>query len=169
MKAIKELIKYSFIIIFLSSSSCDGSDEQEIPTGNHSFYCYIDGDLFVPKGNPNITTSPSNDGLALLQYDSFFQADVKDFEKYVVMFNISNWTEGIFNLSESDGDFYNHSINHAMIKIDDIWYLSKENSGNVIFSEADIEGNTYGTFEFTLYNENDENDTIQITSGHFDD
>ena len=29
--------------------------------------------------------------------------------------------------------------------------------------------NTKGTFEFTLYNENDDSDVIHVTGGYFDD
>jgi hypothetical protein len=84
-----------------------------------------------------------------------------------VTFNITDWGVGFYNLSESNGDYYNHSINHAMIRRDGAWYVSIENSGNVNFIEADIDGNTRGTFEFILYNENDPSDTINITDGQF--
>ena len=168
MKIIKELIKYSFIILFISSSSCDGSDEQEIPSGNHSFYCYIDGNLFVPRGNPNITTSPSNDGLRISITDNFYQIEANDYSNYVVFINLKDINLETINLSESSGSFYDFNINHAIIKKDGLKYLSKNSSGSIILSDNSNE-NVIGTFEFTLYNENDESDTIQITNGHFDD
>lgn len=168
MKSIAKLLNYSIIIILLSASSCKRTNEQEIPTGDHSFYCYIDGELFVPKGNTNITTTPYNSGLSYLIYDDYFRAEATDHKKYVVMFNISNWGIGTYKLSDSD-NYYNKSINHAMVNVNGTWYISKNNSGSVTFIEKNSHGNVKGTFEFTLYNKNDDSDTIHVTDGHFDD
>jgi hypothetical protein len=168
MKTIKKIIKYSFVIFFLSSSSCDGSDEQEIPTGDHSFYCYIDGDLFVPKGNPNISTSPTNDGYTFYKWENNTTVIAKDYNKFTVFFNTLSRDLGEKELENSSGSFLDYSINHAIVKKNGVKYLSKDNSGTIVFTE-NTENNVKGTFEFTLYNENDESDTIQITNGHFDD
>jgi len=170
MKVIKKIIKYAFIVVFLSSASCNGSDDQDIPTGDHSFYCYIDGELFVPRGNPNFSTSPDDDGLHFLEYDAFFSVTAKDYRKYTVFFNTINREIGTVTLKESNGNsyFYNYSINHAIVRKNGILYLSKENSGTITFIESNAD-NVKGTFEFTLYNENDDNDTIQVTNGHFND
>ena len=166
MKLLK-FLNYSIIIVLLSASSCKRTNEPEIPTGDHSFYCYIDGELFVPKGNTNFT-SPSDDGLFLLKNEDYFKAEVYDYRKYFIMFNISDWSVGTHTLSESD-NYYNYNINQAMVKVNTTWYKSKANSGYVTFLEAGLNSNTKGTFEFTLYNENDDSDTIHITDGHFDD
>lgn len=155
-------------MLFLTNGSCE-KPEQEIPTGDNTFSCFINGELFVPKGNTNVTTTPTNDGLSFYKYEDFFQANIQDYEKYYVMFNIVNWEIGTFNVSNSSGVLTDHSLNHAMVRMDGIWYLSKENSGTVTFSEASIDGNTKGIFEFTLYNENDDSDVIHVTNGQFDD
>lgn len=168
MKISKRYLIYSFFILFLTNSSCE-KPEQEIPTGNHTFSCFIDGELFVPKGNTNISTTPTTDGLSLYKNKGYFQASVRDYKKFRVMFNIRDWNVGSHTLSESSSDYYDHSINHAMVRRDGVWYISKANSGSVIFSDANIEGNTKGTFEFILYNENNINDIINITNGQFDD
>lgn len=168
MKTIKKIIKYVFIIVFLSSASCNPSDEQEIPTGDHSFYCYIDGELFVPRGNSNITTSPSSDGYTFYKWDNNTTVIAKDYRKYTVFFNTINRNIGIVNLSDSSGSLHDYNNNHAIIRKNGVLYLSKENSGTITFTESSTD-NVKGTFEFTLYNENDDNDTIQVTDGHFDD
>lgn len=168
MKTIKKIIKYVFIIVFLSSASCNPSDEQEIPTGDHSFYCYIDGELFVPRGNSNITTSPSSDGYTFYKWDNNTTVIAKDYRKYTVFFNTINRNIGIVNLSDSSGSLDDYNNNHAIIRKNGVLYLSKENSGTITFTESSTD-NVKGTFEFTLYNENDDNDTIQVTDGHFDD
>jgi hypothetical protein len=168
MKTSKKYFIYSFFLLFLMSNSCE-KPEQEIPTGDHTFSCFIDGELFVPKGNTSISTTPTNDGLSLYKHENYFQASARDYKKFRVMFNIIDWNIGLHDLSESNGDYYNHSINHAMGRRDGVWYLSKEDSGSINFIEADIEGNTKGTFDFKLYNENDVNDVIHVTNGNFDD
>jgi len=166
MKTFKNIVKYSFFILLFTSASCN--DEQELPTGDHSFYCYIDGELFVPRGNPNITTSPSDDGLRISITGDFYQIEAKDYSKYTVFLNIKDIDLETINLEESNGSFYDFDINHAIIRRNSVKYLSKDNSGTIIFTE-NTDDNVKGTFEFTLYNENDENDTIQVTNGHFDD
>ena len=82
--------------------------------------------------------------------------------------NIKDIDLNVINLNESDGSFYNYDINHAIIRKNGVLYLSKENSGTITFTESSSD-NVKGTFEFTLYNENDESDTIHVTDGHFDD
>ena len=59
-------------------------------------------------------------------------------------------------------------MNHAIIKINNKTYLSKDNSGSVTFTKVS-DTNVEGTFEFTLYNENDDSDTIRVTNGKFND
>ncbi len=165
MKTLKQLLLYSLLLLIFTNGSCV---KPEIPTGDNSFSCYINGELFVPKGSSDIgSTLPINsDGLIISENESFFQASAGNQEKYLLMFNIVDWDESTFNLSVSDGNYYNHNISHAMLNVDGIWYHSKDNSGTVTFIEANIEGNTTGTFEFTLYNEND---IIHVTDGNFDD
>ena len=164
MKTIVKLLNLGLVIILLSSSSCK---RQEIPDDAH-FYCYIDGKLFVPKGSSNITTTPSDTGLSYLIYDDYFRAEATDHKKYVVMFNITKWGVGTYKLSESD-NYYNKGINQAMANVNKTWYISKNNSGTVTFLEVNSRGNVKGTFEFTLYNENDDSDTIHITGGYFEE
>lgn len=58
-----------------------------------------------------------------------------------------------------------HTLNHATVKLHNKRYLSKKNSGSVTFT--DLSASPTGTFEFTLYNENDESDIIKVTRGRF--
>jgi len=166
VKYLNIFIAITIIVLF---NSCT---KKEPPTGDHTFSCYINGELFVPKGNGNLSsTSPVDDGLSFIKYETYIQVKATDYKKYNVMFNIVNWNEGSFSLSASDGSYYNHTINHAMVGIRKTgkWYLSKDNSGTVTFTKADLNGDTKGTFEFTLYNENDPTDIIHVTNGKFDD
>ncbi len=163
MKTFKIFLLYSFLMLFLTNGSCKKPD---IPTGDHTFSCFIDGKLFVPKGNSSFSDGPFNDGLSFLRYDTFFSGSAKDFKEYTVFFNIKDFATGTFNLKASNGSFYDNSYSHAIVRHNNVYYLSKENSGSVTFSEA--ADNVVGTFEFTLYNENNENDIIRVTNGNFD-
>jgi len=151
-----------------ASVSCNITDDEVVPTGDHTFSCYINGDFFVPKGS--ITSMPYNDGLSFLRYE-FFAATAKNQTKNaIVYFTITDWKEGTFNLTESNGLFPPsdpNNINHAIVGINGIKYLSKENSGIVTFTTV-TETVVKGTFEFTLFNENDDSDVIHITNGNFD-
>ena len=167
MKTLLKITSYLFVVLLVSTSACK---KQKLPSGDHSFYCYIDGELFVPKGEVNLNPKPyDSDGLTFLQYDEFFRAQAKNYPT-TIMFNIVNWGRGTHHLSEST-DYYDFNTNHAMARVNGIWYKSKSNSGSVTFTESRLDGddNTMGTFEFTLYNENDDSDVIHVTGGHFDD
>lgn len=156
------------MVFVLSSSSCEKPDDQERPTGDHTFSCYIDGELFVPKPNPNISTTPSDDGFTFYKWDDNTTATARDYVKYTVFFNTIDREIGTIDLGNSSGSFYTYNINHAIVRKNGVLYLSKENSGTVTFTEI-TENNVIGTFEFTLYNENDDTDVIHVTDGRFDD
>ena len=170
MKTLLKISSYLFVVLMFFTSSCR---KIYLPFGDHSFYCFINGKLFIPKkGEANIfSTKPyDSSGLIIWKNDEVFRIEASDQKKYIIMFNIVNWGKGTHYLSEGTY-FYDKSVNHAMIKVDHKWYKSKPNSGKVVFNKAKIDGddNTKGTFEFTLYNENDESDVIHVTGGHFDD
>ncbi len=162
MKTLLKITFYLFVVLIFTTSSC-----RKLPHGDHSFYCYINGELFVPKGDPNFTTSPYVEPLAFYVNQDNFR--VRAFNsKYHIMINIVDWDIGTHYLSQSE-DYYDYSKNHARVGVNQTWYISKPNSGKVTFTEASLDGNIKGTFEFTLYNENDDSDVIHVTGGHFDD
>ncbi len=156
-----------------TSVSCNKTDDDVIPTGDNTFSCYIDGVFFVPKGS--ITSMPYDDGLSFLRNEYFeseyFRTEARNTNKNIVIyFSILDFNMDTFNLTESNGLFDPsdpNDINHAIVGVNGIKYLSKENSGAVTFTEV-TDTNVNGTFEFTLYNENDDSDVIHITQGNFD-
>ena len=168
MKTIKRVFFFSSFLLLLTSSSCETND---IDTREYRFSCYINGQLFVPKGSTNlVSTSPNNDGVFFLVYEDFFNVKSYNSGKFVYI-TILNQNIGKFDLNKSHGIYGlddPNTTNHAIIHINNKTYLSKENSGSVTFTEVS-ETNVEGTFEFTLYNENDDSDTIRITNGKFND
>ncbi len=163
------------ILLLSTASSCTDDEPTEIPTGDHTFSCYIDGELFVPY--QEIDWNPGggdSDGLSIYIYDNFFAAYARYFETTTVYLNIgAEWGVGTFNLADSNGWITedSHEINHAIVINNGIKYLSKEGSGSITVTESYYpeSGGVKGTFEFTLYNENDDTDTIHVTNGKFDD
>ena len=173
MKTLKHLVLYSVILLIFTNNSCK---KPETPTGNNTFSCYIDGELFVPEGGSSIyTPGPISDGLSLYAYDEHFTAYARNSESIIVYFNIgADWGVGTFYLVNSNGLFRPsdpYDINHAIVEKNGIKYLSKEGSGNITIIESSYpeSGGIKGTFEFTLYNENDDTDVIHVTNGKFDD
>jgi hypothetical protein len=164
-KTIKRVLFFSSFFLLLTSSSCETND---IETGDESFSCYINGQLFIPKANVNLLgTLPHQNNLSFGKDSSFLIRAAN--QDYGIFFSIENFSLGEFNLSESDGNNFNYQLSHIIIRTrEDKTYLSKDNSGSVTFTEVS-DTNVEGTFEFTLYNENDETDIIKITKGKFND
>jgi hypothetical protein len=168
MKTIKRVLFFSSFLLLLTSSSCETNDKE---TGDVRFSCYINGQLFVPKGSTNlVSTSPNNDGFSIYLYDDFISLKVSNSSDFVY-FSITNYKIGKIDLDNSlgfSGPSDSHTMNHAVVKFNNKTYLSRDNSGSVTFTEVS-DTNVEGTFEFTLYNENDDSDTIRVTSGKFND
>ena len=81
MKTIKRVLFFSSFFLLLTSSSCETND---IETGDVRFSCYINGQLFTPKGSTNLTsTSPNNDGVFFLVYDNFFNVKSYNSDNFV--------------------------------------------------------------------------------------
>ena len=164
-KLIKTIVFLGSLLLLLTSSSCDNDD---IETGDESFSCYINGQLFVPKARPlSFTTSPLSKKL-IFNRGSYFSVEAKDHEKYSIFIMIRNFKDsGSHSLQQNN---FNGITNYVWIRtiINGENYTSKENSGTVTFTEVS-DTNVAGTFEFTLYNENDETDIIKITKGKFND
>ena len=165
MKTIKRVLFFSSFLLLLTSSSCETND---IETGDESFSCYINGQLFIPKANVNLLdTFPLQEELVFNRDTYFFIRAVN--KEYGIFFNITNFDLGRFNLNTSNRNNFNYQLSHIIIRTrEDKTYLSKDNSGSVTFTEVS-DTNVEGTFEFTLYNENDETDIIKVTNGKFND
>jgi len=157
----------SALLVLITITSCQTDD---IDTGEASFSCYINGELFTPKASTSISVLPPGEKL-VFNRDSYFFVKTTDHRDFRIFFNIENFETGIFNLGVSDGNSYEYQINHAIIIAyagGDKKYISKGNSGSITFTRVS-DTNVEGTFEFTLYNENDVNDIIRITDGKFND
>ena len=175
MKKLLNFLILGFVLVLFTNASCTEPDPP-IPTGDHTFSCRINGELFIPKATGDAwSTLPTGDGLEFLKYNNDLSYSVKaSNSEYRVYFNIINWKLGTFILADSNGLFgYSQGdpgeINHAIVIKNGLKYLSKQGSGNITFTEVnDTDKNKKGTFKFTLYNEQNTNDVLEITNGQFD-
>ena len=159
----------SFLLV-LSIFSCH-KNTVEIPTGDGTLSCYINGELFLPAENVPGGIFFQRNGLTISKYDEYMKLVARDYKKYLIYFMIVDYGEGTYTLSDSDGGFEPTTAsgkkNDAIVTIDGVRYLSKEGSGTVTFTDT-TGTELKGTFEFTLYNEKDDSDVIHVTDGRFD-
>ena len=172
IKKMKKTQKFLILGFILAFSSCTEPD-LPIPKGNHTFSCKINGELFLPQGTGGGWSSlPTGDGLYFNKYNNDLSYSVSaSNSKYRVYFGIYNRIVGTFTLVDSDGVFHpgdRGDINHAIVLKNGVKYVSKQGSGTVTFIELSDDGNKRGTFEFTVYNENNSSDVLYVTSGQFD-
>ncbi|MGJ8745993.1 hypothetical protein [Polaribacter sp.] len=166
MKTIKTIFFFSSLFILLTSSSCETNDDLEF--GENSFSCYINGELFTPKPSTSISTSPVSKKL-IFNRDSFFSVSAKDHDKYTIFIMIRNFEDkNSHSLKLNNTQNVDDSYANIYTLINGKKYISKDDSGIVTFTNV-TDSNVEGTFEFTLYNVNDDNDVIQITNGKFND
>lgn len=172
MNTLKLILFNVFALILFANGSCS-KPEPIIPTGNHTFSCRINGKLFLPKSSSPIgTVGSTGDGLSFLRLNNNLDiAPLAYNSPTAINFYIKNYAIGIFILTDSNGRIeypYDNPDNQATLLYNGVKYLSKQGSGHVTFTDVTTE-NVKGTFEFTLYNENDNNDVIHVTEGKFDD
>jgi hypothetical protein len=172
---VKKLLNFlilGFVLALFINASCTEPDPP-IPTGDHTFSCSINGELFLPKGTGGGWSSlPTGDGLYFNEYNSNLSYSVSaSNSKFRVYLGIYNWKVGTFTLTDSDGAFHpgdRGEINHAIVLKNGVKYLSKQGSGSVVFTVG-TDADSKGTFEFDVYNENNSDDILHITNGQFDD
>ena len=163
----KKIILYcTYLCCLLIISSCEIQDINS--EGDNTFSCYINGEAFVPKPQTTISTSPLSKKLEFNR-GSFFSIKAKDHDKYSIFILIREFEDKDshplkFNNPQNGGN----SHAYITVLINGEKYITKDNSGIVTFTNI-TDNNVEGKFEFTLYNENDNSDKIQVTNGKFND
>lgn len=141
----------------------------EIPMGNNTFSCNVNGRLFLPRGYSG-GVMPGGDGISFLKGNGFYNVMAKDYREYTIYFNIKDPQVGTFNLEESDGALPgsdNRDITHAIVRSNHALFISKPGSGTITLEEYS-DDNIVGTFEFTVYRQDNPSQTLLITNGNFD-
>jgi hypothetical protein len=174
MKKLLKFLSPGLVLALFNNASCNEPD-LPIPTGDHTFSCRINGKLFLPQAIGGWSTSPSSshDGLSYYVKPDYFNIQTGNNEYNMFYINIINWKVGTFNLIDSNGyvgpqNGDPRDINHVIVIKNGVKYLSKQGSGSVIFTVV-TDTDSKGTFEFDVYNENNNSDVLHITNGQFDD
>ena len=174
MKTINRILFFSGLaMLVFVGNSCESDD---IDPNDYRFSCFIDGKVFVPENKKegegdidftfllNTKPSGSTEGLTISKYRGFIRLRATNSSGYVYFSIDNNIGENLLEYSHGQ-EGGAHTLNHATVKLHNKRYLSKKNSGSVTFT--DLSASPTGTFEFTLYNENDESDIIKVTRGRF--
>ena len=174
MKTINRILFFSGLaMLVFVGNSCEFDD---IDPNDYRFSCFIDGKFFVPEdgrhGEPdfsnllNTKPSGSTEGLTISKQRGYIRVKARNSSGDYVFFWIVDYEIGENLLEKSYGRGQgSDAFNYATAKQNIKRYLSKKNSGSVTFT--DLSASPTGTFEFTLYNENDESDIIKVTRGRF--
>ena len=194
---VKSTLKTTLLVglfISLMAASCKkgGVEPEEVRrTGDGTISFFVDGELWQNSAGTGHSWTPG--GGATYSY-SFYSELEKDnytvkgkvwdesvfYNSIFYMALVDKGTDSIYHLQNGNGVMTSaidpFDVNHITLSIEGggKTYISKENFGwvkqTVIFSDSTHTGvkDRYGTFEATLFNEEDSTDFIQITDGRWD-
>ncbi|TYP96487.1 hypothetical protein C7447_10753 [Tenacibaculum adriaticum] len=170
------------VVTFFNCSNNDDPQDQLPPitqTGANTFGCIINGEILTPKDGRGV---PQAKGLFVAHYsNNNIVFDVGNFKDdngdsiYIYIYNLTSIGTYSFGLSTGQSiSTFEPDFNHCWTRTFDTTtggkkYLSNINSGTIIITRFDpINFIISGTFELTTFEENDPNNTIEITDGRFD-
>ncbi|MBN4071475.1 hypothetical protein JYT72_03075 [Crocinitomix catalasitica] len=163
------LLAFCFTLISVLAS-CDKNKPKELPpiteTGANTFGCYLDGQVFTPKGNlatPGLESTfySSNNGLWIAAINK------TDFGSTIVIYvRIGDGLDspGVYQniYGTSSPDYIDYGLAEGN------YYIDSMTTHFVEITKLDLEQNLVsGRFEFSVVNPVS-NDTIRITDGRFD-
>jgi len=161
------------MVIFSIASSCKKptKTEEQLPTGENTLYCYVDGNLYIPKTGNSVPPVPA------IYYsgcpnDSSFLITARDITLYFyngiiqtgsIFLNQSNFDACLVH--SSHGYYTKEEVNNGIIFTK--FYYTHDGSGTIKITYLSNDKRKFkGTFEMTVYHE-DTNEEIHITDGHF--
>ena len=171
----------SIFLLVINFNSCKKKTEEkknELPTGENTFYCYIDGELYLPKGDgwaiPKIPGLNFSNCLDWVSFDIY--AGNVDIKRDINLHFHNGISEtGTITLMQSNYDMCYVGDNHGNLTVIENehgvdvqkYYYTHDGSGAInITYLSDDKRHFKGTFEMTVYHE-DTNAPIHITDGHF--
>ena len=179
----KQIILFlSIFLLVINFNSCKKKTEEkknELPTGENTFYCYIDGELYVPKGDG--WAIPKIKGLNYIKCDidspSFFIRAYNVENKKAINIHFENGIEntGAITLMQSNYDTCDmNTCNAYLAVVENVngistskWYFTHDGTGTVDITYLSNDKKHFiGTFDMIVYHE-DTNAPIHITDGHF--
>ncbi|WP_034061124.1 hypothetical protein [Lacinutrix jangbogonensis] len=190
----KILITTTLILLLLFGCSKDDENNAFIPslpeatqTGKNTFGCYIDGVLLTPRNGEGANGFPDT-GMSFSALGDapdyiYNEINIRDFKSGtggqmdIHIIDLHANGEGSFIINESnceDNVDANNNINIRCRLLDKQtntynWYCSIENGGTLTITRYDFDnGIISGTFNCTVQNYDNPEDSIEITQGRFD-
>ena len=177
---------YLFLITVLLLSCNDNENviqvipEDKLPpitqTGENTFGCLIDGNVFIPKDKTGYTPPGGGTprGIEIFGNNSVFVIQARNYINATIYIyipeNLPNQIEYVFD--ESPGVSYglnSPDYAHIFCIINNKKYLSFENSGSILFTKVNQTSGLYaGVFSAKFKNIDDKNDILEISEGRFD-
>lgn len=162
-------LKIILILVTTLNSSCEDVNTNE-STGNDTFSCYINGDLYIPSAGTGIgggDIRPFNWSYSNLDNPSnpyFFK--IKGGGKYTLSIVSITPKLGKNILTQELDDTVDFSHSGMIVKNEIEFFNTRNNqeNGYVNFTELS-ETKAKGTFECTLYDENGKE--LKVTQGKF--
>ncbi|WP_226064222.1 DUF6252 family protein [Kaistella polysaccharea] len=149
-------------------------DRADVPAGNKTFSCKINGNLFTPKYS-DLNSSPTNKGLYIDKginnwKDLLIIAQNSDTQTKVILY-VKDYAIGTFDLFQSNGNLFplNNQTTQATLIYNGQKFLSKDNASGQIIITHKTDTDIKGSFELKLYSEDNPSNYIIITEGRFDD
>ena len=171
-------LKTAFLLFTLTFFNCENNDPQDqLPpitqTGENTFGAIVDGNIFIPKDKTGYSAPGGGRprGISVLRGTSYFSIAVSNYNNvYMYIYIPKNVPlETTYNFKLSGGNPANGDEPHCFAIINDIGYISYENSGTITFTKIDeIKGIISGIFSLKLKNKDNETEIIEITDGRFD-
>jgi hypothetical protein len=188
----KTKILTALILLLVLSCNKDDDTNEFTPTlpaitqeGKNTFGCYINGVLLTPRDGTGTFNSPDHGMIfwgSPTNYN-YYEIDIRDYKSEsgalmnIHILNLSEVQENIYVLNESNcEDNVDSNINNNIYcRILDQqtqtykWYCSIENGGILNITRYDFDNRIVsGTFNCTVQNRDNPEETIEITEGRFD-
>ena len=185
------ILKAVLLLVTLAFLSCINIEEfpqNQLPaitqTGANTFGCIINGEILIPKdGLPSLggPKSSKRKGISVnydqnnnfIIYAGNFRGETKP-NIYIYIHNLTSTGTYSFGLSNGENSSaFEPNYPHCWTRPYNIGYtkkyLSNTNSGTITITKIDtVNKIVSGTFQLTAFDENNSEETIEITDGRFD-
>jgi len=164
----KQLFLKTTILLFaITFFNCeDNTNLNNDSVGNDTFSCYVNGKLYTPSAGTGINGGDIRPFAWSLGKPNDSYITINSGGEYTLFINILNVKLGKNHLYQEMRSTLDYGSTGMVLHNERIFYSTKENyeNGIVTFTELS-ETKAIGTFECTLYNENDKE--LKITNGKF--
>jgi len=182
-KKLQIILLLAVFTFFNCSNNDDPIEQDQLPpisqTGANTFGCIINGKVLIPKDGIGV---PQPKGISVkYRGNKNFIIDVANLKDingdriYLYVNNLTSTGAYSFGLSNGENDLtFEPNFPHCWVRTFNttnggIRYFSNTNTGTITITRFDEDNHIVsGTFKITVFNENNPNETIEITEGRFD-